>query len=231
MMLWWKKKPIIDVVKAYDGISAREQKVILLGVVSTLALLFFMLLIEPLFIRHQNISSEYDTVVVASNKLKAQLEETLTRKFQDPNIPLRVEIASLEERNQKLDEDISRLTKALVAPKQMVFLLESMLKSDKEMKLISLLNLPKEDVTFSLEKEQNAVNETDETEEGVIYKHAFEIEMEATYDSTVNYLRRIDNLEWKVFWQQLDFEVKHYPSGILKIKIYTLSTSKEVLGV
>lgn len=231
MMSWWQKKPFIDVIKAYEKISIREQQVVLIGVISALVLLIFMLLLEPFIISYQKKSGQYDDVVNAKNQLKNQLEETLARKFLDPNVALREEIARLEKESQDLDEDIGRLTKALVAPRQMVSLLENMLKNDEKIKLISLVNMPKEDVEFNLNKEGNDTKEVDEKDAGVIYKHAFEIEMEATYESTVKYLKRIDDLEWKVFWQQLDFEVKQYPSGILKIKIYTLSTSKEVLGV
>ena len=232
MIFWWQKKPIIDAVEAYDKISAREQKIVLLGGIGSLALIIYMLLLEPLFVSYQLLSTEYDDVNLSKRKIERQLEQTLTRKFQDPNVPLREKIAQQEARNKKLDDDIGHLTKALVAPKQMVYLLEEMLKSDKNMKLISLINLPKEDVIFSLDKEVgNDENEDDQPEEGVIYKHIFEIEMNATYESTVSYLKRIDNLESKVFWQKLSYEVKQYPNGILKIKIYTLSTSKEVLGV
>jgi MSHA biogenesis protein MshJ len=234
-MIWWQKKPIIDLVNGYEKISLREQKIVLVGIVSSICILAFMLVVEPIFISYQELDEKFNDVVELHDQIENQLEETLTRKLQDPNVPLREELAKLEASSQALDDDIGRLTKALVAPRQMVLLLENMLQSDKNIKLISLVNLPKEDVIFNLDKDGQYSGEdatTDKnTEVGVIYKHTFEIEMKATYDSTVNYLKRIDSLEWKVFWQQLNYEIKQYPNGILKIKIYTLSTSKEVLGV
>lgn len=234
-MIWWQKKPIFDLINGYEKLSLREQKSVLIGIVSTICILAFMLVIEPMVIGYQNLDEKYNDAIELRGQIENQLEETLTRKLQDPNVPLREELAGLEKQSQALDEDIGRLTKALVAPKQMVLLLENVLSADKNIKLISLVNLPKEDVIFNLEKdgdysEDNVENDTN-SEVGVIYKHTFEIEMKATYDSTVKYLKRIDNLQWKVFWQQLDYEIKQYPNGILKMKIYTLSTSKEVLGV
>lgn len=234
-MIWWQKKPFSDLVNGYDKLSLREQKIVLVGIVSSICIMAFMLVIEPMIIGYQKLDEKYIDAVELHDQIENQLEETLTRKLQDPNVPLREELADLEEQSQALDEDIGRLTKALVAPKQMVLLLENMLNADKDIKLISLVNLPKEDVIFNLEKDgdysEGNISNDENSEVGVIYKHTFEIEMKATYDSTVNYLKRIDSLQWKVFWQQLDYEIKQYPNGILKMKIYTLSTSKEVLGV
>jgi len=244
MMLWWQKKPVIDLIDGYEKISDREQKIVLLGIVGVLSVILYVMAVEPLVVSYQEMTSEYEELMTTSRNIKKQLEATLTRKYQDPNLPLTEEIGRLEAESLKLDEDIARLTTALVAPKQMVQLLENVLENDAKMKLISLINLPKEDVTFFLNgpKEGGAVadkskvkkgttEDRNKDEEGLIYKHAFEIEMKATYESTVNYLKRIDKLPWKVFWQDLNYEAAEYPNGNLKIKIYTLSTSREVLGV
>lgn len=234
-MVWWQKKPIVDLVNGYDKISLREQKIVLAGLVTSICVLAFMLVVEPLIIKYQEFDEQYNDAVVMHDQIETQLKETLNRKLEDPNIPLRDELANLEAQSQALEEDIGRLTKALVAPKQMVLLLENMLESDKNIKLISLINLPKEDVIFNLNKDRQTLDTNEDSdnkaEVAVIYKHTFEIKMKATYESTVKYLKRIESLEWKVFWQQLDYEIKQYPNGILNIKIYTLSTSKEVLGV
>ncbi len=243
-MIWWQKKPIIDLINGYEKISDREQKIVLIGLVSALIIILYVLAVEPMVVTYQNMIAEDEELDATNRSIKKQLEATLTRKFQDPNLPLKEEIGRLESESLKLDDDISRLTTALVAPKQMVKLLGNVLENDSKMKLISLINLPKEDVTFSLNWPKESSSETDkpkvrkgnsevehENEEGLIYKHAFEIEMKATYKATVNYLKRIDKLPWKVFWQDLDYEAAKYPNGNLKIKIYTLSTSREVLGV
>jgi MSHA biogenesis protein MshJ len=68
-------------------------------------------------------------------------------------------------------------------------------------------------------------------EEALIYRHTFDIELEATYDGALLYLKRLDGLPWQLFWQDLKYEGTQYPKGKLNIRIYTLSMSKEVLGV
>lgn len=234
-MSWWQNKYIAVLIDAYEKVSARERKIILVTVLSLLSLIVFVLAIEPLIVEYKSLAVKSNSLQDKNRLIEKQLKLTLERKYQDPNIQLGKDIERLENKSLSLDEDIGRLTKALVAPKQMVQLLENVLKSDKKMKLISFVNLPKEDVELVSDMTPAKINtETklnSSTSEGLIYKHAFEIEMKSTYDSMVGYLKRIDKLPWKIFWQDLRYEAGTYPYGVLKIKIYTLSTSKEVLGV
>ncbi len=234
-MSWWQNKYIAVLIDAYEKVSARERKIILVTVLSLLSLIVYVLAIEPLIVEYKSLAVKSNSLQDKNRLIETQLKLTLERKYQDPNIQLGKDIERLENKSLSLDEDIGRLTKALVAPKQMVQLLENVLKSDKKMKLISFVNLPKEDVELVSDMTPAKINaETklnSSTSEGLIYKHAFEIEMKSTYDSMVGYLKRIDKLPWKIFWQDLRYEAGTYPYGVLKIKIYTLSTSKEVLGV
>lgn len=234
-MSWWQNKYIAVLIDAYEKVSARERKIILVTVLCLLSLIVYVLAIEPLIVEYKSLAVKSNSLQDKNRLIETQLKLTLERKYQDPNIQLGKDIERLENKSLALDEDIGRLTKALVAPKQMVQLLENVLKSDKKMKLISFVNLPKEDVELVSDMTPSKINTeaklNSSTSEGLIYKHAFEIEMKSTYDSMVSYLKRIDKLPWKIFWQDLRYEAGTYPYGVLKIKIYTLSTSKEVLGV
>lgn len=236
-MSWWQNKYVSILISAYERISIRERKIVLSTVLSLLSLIVYILVIEPLVIEYKTFAVKNDSLINEIRTVEEKIELTLENKYQDPNIQLQKQIDRLEDKSLTLDEKIGRLTKALVAPKQMVQLLENVLKSDRKMKLISFVNLPKEDVELvsegmSLDNKASVENQLNyDSDEGLIYKHGFEIEMRSTYGSMVGYLKRIDKLPWKIFWQDLRYEAGDYPYGLLKIKIYTLSTSKEVLGV
>jgi len=243
-MTWWQNKPFIDVIQAYDKVSDREQKIVLATIVVVLVLLGYLLLIEPLLLLNKSYFDEKNTINKVNHSLSVQIEKTREKQYQDPNEPLRSELQQLEERSKNMHDKINLLTQALVAPKEMVRLLEKMLLQDKQLKLISLRNLPEQAMNIhnnsvrepSAEVVNNRpsnvpANLKEEREEALIYKHGFEIELEATYASTVAYLKRLDDLPWQLFWQTLEYESTTYPKGKLKIHIYTLSTSKEVLGV
>jgi MSHA biogenesis protein MshJ len=153
---------------------------------------------------------------------------------------LRKQLKEVLVESKSLQEKINLLTQALVAPKQMVSLLERVLTQDKQLKLISLINLPEEamniqgsNLTSDASSTVDASNipNTNAGQEALIYRHTFDVELETTYDSALLYLKRLDDLPWQLFWQDLKYQSTQYPKGILNIRIYTLSMSKEVLGV
>ncbi|CCK74534.1 MSHA biogenesis protein MshJ [Oleispira antarctica RB-8] len=239
-MTWWQKKPFIDAINAYEKFSAREKKIILSTLVMAFLLIGYLFLIEPIILTSTQLINEKSRLVNSNKSLSEQIMNTKNKESQDPNIPLRKQLNELLVESDKLQEKINLLTQALVAPRQMVGLLEKVLTQDKQLKLISLKNLPEEAMSIegrTLASDSRPVGDGESIkklkldEEALIYRHTFEIELEATYDSALLYLKRLDSLPWQLFWQDLKYQSTQYPKGILNIRIYTLSMSKEVLGV
>ncbi|MFT4763192.1 MAG: MSHA biogenesis protein MshJ [Oleispira sp.] len=239
-MTWWQKKPVIDLITAYEKISVREQHIILSAFVVLLLLVGYLFTIEPMLLNNAELMEKEEKLVNSNRSLSDQIMKTKNKKRQDPNEPLREQLSKIIAQSDSEQKKINLLTQALVAPKQMISLLESVLTQDKQLKLISLSNLPEEALSLegkSLAVSANAAVDTsnitnDKTRaDALIYKHTFEIELEATYDSALSYLKRLDGLPWQLFWQDLKYESTQYPKGKLNIRIYTLSMSQEVLGV
>jgi MSHA biogenesis protein MshJ len=200
----------------------------------------YLFVIEPIVLTSIKLIENENTLISTNQLLSEKIIITKNKKLQDPNIPLRKQLNKLLTESKNFQEKINLLTQALVAPRQMVSLLGSVLKQDKQLKLISLVNLPEEAMNIA---GRNLTTDADSTasasnilniasnKEALIYRHTFDIELEATYDSALSYLKRLDGLPWQLFWQDLKYESTQYPKGKLKIRIYTLSMSKEVLGV
>jgi MSHA biogenesis protein MshJ len=239
-MTWWQKKPFIDAIKTYDQFSDREQKIVLSTLVVVLLMAGYLFVIEPIALTNAKLIENENTLISVNQSLSEKIMNTKNKKSRDPNINLRKQLNEMLTRNKNVQEKINLLTQALVAPRQMVSLLGSVLKQDKQLKLISLVNLPEEamsiegwNLTSNIDSTADASNIQNITsnEEALIYRHTFDIELEATYDSALSYLKRLDGLPWQLFWQDLTYESTQYPKGKLNIRIYTLSMSKEVLGV
>ena len=220
-MTWWQKKPYIDVINAYEKLTSREKNIVLSTTILALVVLVYLLAVEPMALNAKRLLDQQQQLTASNQALKEKISTTKNVQRQDPNAILRKELAIILQESKKIQENINVLTQALVAPRQMVSLLESVLTEDKKLTLVSLRNLPEEAISIDNSAADSAL----------IYRHAFEIELEATYDSALAYLKRLDQLPWQLFWQDLQYESTNYPKGTLKIKIYTLSMSQEVLGV
>ena len=234
-MSWWHNPKILEIVDKYDNLQSREQTIIWAGSGVLLFLLLFVALLEPVWLNLSSLREQIQSSEANNQSLLAQIERLENSQYEDPNEKLRLSLRQVMAQGKELDEEIAQVTQSLVAPKQMVSLLESVLSQDKQLKLISLTNKPAEPVELDINvsaADQQLDAETAELEpESLIYRHGFSVEMEATYPATVKYLQSLQGLPWKLFWQQLDYQTEQYPKGTLKIEIYTLSTRQEVLGV
>jgi MSHA biogenesis protein MshJ len=239
-MTWWQKKPFIDGITTYEKFTSREQHMVLSTLIVVILLIGYLLVIEPVVLTNAQLVEDKNSLISTTKLLSENIINTKNKKLQDPNISLRKQLKEVLVESKSLQEKINLLTQALVAPKQMVSLLERVLTQDKQLKLISLINLPEEamniqgsNLTSDASSTVDASNipNTNAGQEALIYRHTFDVELETTYDSALLYLKRLDDLPWQLFWQDLKYQSTQYPKGILNIRIYTLSMSKEVLGV
>lgn len=76
------------------------------------------------------------------------------------------------------------------------------------------------------EKQDQANNELPQ-----IYKHGILIELSGSYTATLQYLRMLEKLPWKFYWEAMRFEIDEYPNAKISIVINTLSLNKDWVRV
>lgn len=157
---------------------------------------------------------------------------------QDPDHDTTKQIEQLERKLAKLDKELVLLTTDIISPIEMRTALIKLLELEPGVSLLSfellgaesLLNIDKTatDDTASANtkiaptKEQLGVN---------LFKHGIKIKLSGKYFQLRNYLLQLEQMSWKFFWQDLNFEVKEYPVNEVEITIYSLGLNKEFIGV
>ena len=64
-----------------------------------------------------------------------------------------------------------------------------------------------------------------------LFKHDLALSLEGTYSQVQNYLMNVEKLAVQIYWDDMSFEIKQYPIGVLELGVHTLSTSRELIGV
>ena len=59
-----------------------------------------------------------------------------------------------------------------------------------------------------------------------IGRYELRLELEGSYLGTLRYLRALEALPWKFFWESVDYEVIEYPLARVTLQIYTLGLLK-----
>lgn len=218
--LWWKHPQVERALDAYQGLSEREQKLVLITAHVVVGMLLIWVLLLPIWESAHAELKQTNEVVATNQRQQAHLERLQNSPVIDLNQPIRNELAEFQQQQSRLDSRIGALTNSLVSPEHMVAVLEQLLMQDKRLRLISLQNLPQTDVDLG-----------EEYADVELYRHGVRVKMTATYDSLVAYLKRLDSLPWKVYWQALEYRVDKYPDGELVLEIFTISTREDMLGV
>ena len=216
-------------------LTSREQLLILLtGVV----MIFFT--ISYVFIDDKSakiiaFDKQSRSMTSGNQTLSFSIKEYQTALKQDPDKDTVRQIAQLESKLGKIDNKLVLLTTDLISPSEMREALLKLLKLEPGVSLLSfeligakpLLNLN----SGQSSADAGAINLTTEQLGLNLYKHAIRIKLSGKYFQLRNYLRQLEQLTWKFFWQDFQFEVKEYPRSEVEITIYSLGLNKEFIGV
>jgi MSHA biogenesis protein MshJ len=161
---------------------------------------------------------------IASLQSQLHAHEQIAKQLQDisrndPNAGNRQQLAHLQQSVSSLKQQLSLGEKKFVPSQLMANALRDMLKQHGNLKLIKLETLPVS--AFGINEQQPAW----------VYRHAMAITLQGDYFSTLNYLKALENLPWRIHWDSIAYQVKDYPMAETRIQVYTLSFEEDWLGV
>jgi MSHA biogenesis protein MshJ len=108
--------------------------------------------------------------------------------------------------------------KKFVPPEKMAEALQDILRQNGNLRLIQLETLPVK--PFGTEDQPVTW----------VYRHSLSLVVEGDFFSTLDYLRSLEALPWRVQWDSVDYKVTGYPNAETRLQVYTLSFEKDWLG-
>ena len=216
-----------DFCRWFDTRAPRERLVLAISLLVVLALLWYVLLIEPLALHKQALAAQINSATVTVSALDQAAGAIVAGAAQDPNAENRQQKVLLEEEIGRLDERLAALTGELISPQQMVAVLEEMLKRRRQLSLTRLENLPSEPLLEPASSDSQA----EKVQQRNLYRHPLRIELTGNYLEVLAYLQSLEQLPRKVYWQDLVLSVEEYPQAKITLTVYTLSLKEDWIGV
>ncbi|WP_347987358.1 hypothetical protein [Methylomonas sp. AM2-LC] len=159
-----------------------------------------------------SLQNQFDNKLKIANQLEGISQP-------NPNDHSRIQLTQLQQSVSNLKQQLNLGGKKFVPSESMAHALTDILKQNNRLKLIKLETLPV--TSFG-----NNDKQTD-----WLYCHTLAITLQGDYFSTLNYLKTLESLTWRINWDSMDYQVKNYPIAETHIQVYTLSFDKEWLGV
>ena len=205
--------------------SLRERVILAGASLAIPVMLWNAALMEPLEVRRLEADKRIATLELEIQRLEQQTERLASELSIDLDVENRARKESLLGSLDRLRGVVDRRTDDLIPPAEMTRVLKQMLIKTEGLRLVRLETLPVEPL-FETPEEFDV-----ETEGGDLFKHGVVIEVLGDFPSTVRYLREIEQLPRRFYWEALDYEVLEYPTARVTLTLRSLSTHEGVVGV
>ncbi len=219
------------------AITPREQYLILLTGVVAIAFSLYSFVIDDLLIKKAKFDKQISQIESSQRAAQTTIEILEQSLKNNPNDAVEQQIAQYQQKLTAVDGELLLLTSDLINPIQMRYALIDLLKSKKDVSLLSFEIIEPQALTLNSPAEtQNANAEINnalkESEQSLtLYKHGIKLKLAGKYFALRDYLSALEQLKWKFFWQVFDYQLVQYPNSELTIEMYSLSTKKEFIGV
>lgn len=214
----------------YEDLNYREQILVLFVVLVLLGLLWFLFIYEPIFLKTKSVSSNLVPLEADIVKLVAKKRQLKIKRDTDPHLDIKQRILLVTDQLEKLNNELESKFHGLITPKKMARVLESVLRQQSALKLLSVKSLQSEPLLKSTENSDEDVS-ADKRNKVKVYRHGLQIEFEGNYLSALKYLKSLESLPWQFYWDEVVLEVTNYPKARIIITVHTLSLRDSWIGV
>lgn len=207
-----------------DALEIRERGLLLLALTALLYLLWNGMVQSSIEAGNKKLSTKISSLQAQLKALKSE-ELTLTTMVNvDPDSTKKRRIKNLQNDIVKLDGALSELSHGLVPAEFLAKVLEDVLLRSTDLTLLKVQTLPVQ--TLEL-----AIADTTKNVSVGVFKYSVLIRVEGDYFELLGYLQSLEQLQWRFYWDQLNYNVVEYPRAVIDVRVYTLSAEEGLIGV
>lgn len=216
-----------------DCYSLRERVLLLFCILAVLVGLWQLAFEMPQERNRGQLEEKLVKISADQSAQTAQIAALTSAYASDNQRELRAERDALQVQLDALDKELSELSHGLVSAPQLPQILQDVLVSTTQLKLLRVQTLPVEELLLQGTQEQTSpTSEMTEAEISTgVYKHSVTLRVSGTYFEVMKFLQTLEAFEWRFYWDRLDYTVTDYPRAEIEIRVYTLSAEEGLLGV
>lgn len=222
------------IAKVFDQIDNRILRERVLIFLTLLALVFLLwdFLVQATFDRERkSLQAEAEKLTTEQKALETQLSTLTMSLASDPAIAKTKEVDLLNSNISAVESRLSGLSQGLISAEQLPQVLEDVLQRTASVKLLQVRTLAATELQLATVKSDLAGNAKPDVLGAGVYKHGVLIRVAGNYSQLIQLMTEIEALQWKFYWESLDYTVKEYPNAEIEIRVFTLSSEEGLLGV
>lgn len=204
-----------QLIERFDALSPREKWMTTAATLLVIWTVWDNVIYQAL---HQQQLELNSSIAALEGQLLNQQQLAARMQRGDQPNPNLQKLEQLRQSVHNLKQQLNGGDKRFVPPQLMADALRDILRQHGDLKLVKLETSPPE--PFGADQQQPVW----------VYRHTLELTVQGSFFSTLDYLKALENLTWRIHWDDIDYQVKQYPLAETRIKVYTLSFEKDWLG-
>jgi len=220
-----------------DALSLRERIMVFAACAAAIVFLMHFFALGPQ-LRKQDalnaqITQQQNNIEGIDNEIRARVEAARN----DPDAAVRTRLAAVRRETEELSGQLRAMQNGLVAPERMAPLLDSILRANGRLTLVSVRTLPVESVLEAGRRAAAAAPDAAAApapaaqaqpgSAGLLYRHGVEITVRGNYLDMIAYMNALEGLPTQLFWGRAQLEAETWPASRLTLTLYTLSLDRK----
>ena len=215
----------------FDALKPRERAMVFAAGAVVIVWLVFAMAVDSELTRYRQLGAELSRQQTTLAQLQTQVADLTRSAAQDPDAAGRARVTELNAQLAQFDAELRGVQQGLVPPTRMTRVLEDMLTRNSRVHLVKLKTLPVTALVDRVAKGEQVAAATPGAADRLVYKHGIELTLEGGYLDLLEYLTRLEKLQWQMFWARTRIDASRYPRVQMTVTLYTLSLDEAWLVV
>jgi len=222
------KDRIARLATRIDALTLRERVLLFAAIAASAIFAVYFVGLGPMFAKQALLRTR---IVQQQNNLEGidnEIREKVEAAQVDPDAPTRERIRAARAQLDALATSLRAMQNGLVPPERMAPLVDSILRANGRLQLVSLRTLPVEPVLGAAKPQAapaNAGAEAQSVNKGgaLLYRHGVEVSVRGNYLDMIAYMAALESMPTQLFWGRAQLEAETWPASRLTLTLYTLS--------
>lgn len=225
-----------------DALTPRERILGLGALVALLTFIAWMTVLGPAQRKQEQLRKQIAQQKEAVAAIELETAQKIAAYQADPDAPLRERLAAVRAESARVTGELRAMQRGLVPPERIAPLLDSILRANGRLKLVSMQTLPVGSLSDLAAKDAGDAA-TAAAQAGaqsgtaaaapaprapdLLFRHGVELTARGSYLDMVDYMAALEALPTQLFWGRAQLDVEEYPTVRLTLTLYTLSLDEK----
>ena len=221
------KEQLTRLATRVDALTLRERVMLFAAVAAAYVFLMHFFGLGPMFAKQDLLRTQ---IVQQQNNLEGidnEIRDRVLAAQVDPDAPARARALEVRGQVEALATSLRAMQNGLVPPERMAPLLDTILRSNGRLQMVSMRTLPVEPVMGAAKRQAAdaaaAAPVAVPVAAGSLYRHGVEVTVRGNYLDMVGYMAALESMPTQLFWGRAQLEAETWPKSRLTLTLYTLS--------